>query len=85
MKVVHTEVFKKDFQELPKTIKERAVTKLELFVDNSHHPSLQVKKMEGHLDIWEGRITGNYRFTFQIVKDTYFFRRIGTHDILRRP
>jgi hypothetical protein len=41
--------------------------------------------MEDPREIWEGRITQGYRFTFQIVGDIYLLRRIGTHDILRRP
>ena len=85
MRVVYTKAFKKDFQEFPKAIQKIAETKLEFFVDNFRHQSLQVKKMEGYPDIWEGRISGNYRFTFQIIKDIYFLRRIGTHDILKRP
>ena len=36
-------------------------------------------------DIWEGRITKGYRFTFQVRQDTYLLRRIGTHDILAAP
>ena len=41
--------------------------------------------MEGHDDIWEGRITRDYRFTFEIVGDLYKLRHIGPHDILNRP
>ncbi len=41
--------------------------------------------MEGTHDIWEGRITKGYRFTFQVHQDSYLLRRIGTHDILTAP
>ncbi len=34
---------------------------------------------------WEGRITKNYRFTFQIEGEICILRRIGTHDILKTP
>ena len=59
--------------------------KLAPFLENPRHPSLHVKKMNDPRDIWEGRITRGYRFTFQIAGDTYILRRIGTHDILRTP
>jgi len=36
-------------------------------------------------EIWEGRITKSYRFTYQIEGDTYVLRRVGTHDILKNP
>jgi hypothetical protein len=44
-----------------------------------------MKKMEGRQSIWEARITGGYRMTFQINGDTYLLRRAGTHDILKKP
>ena len=44
-----------------------------------------MKKMEGHPSVWEIRITSGYRLTFQINGDTYMFRRVGTHDILKKP
>ena len=84
MRIFHTEVFREDFHDLPKEIQQMAVKKLELFGDNPHHPSLRTKKMEGLKNIWEGRITDGYRFTFHVEKDVYLLRRIGTHDILRR-
>jgi hypothetical protein len=30
-------------------------------------------------------VSRDYRFTFQIIGDIYLMRRIGTHDVLRRP
>lgn len=84
MKIVHTKTSRRDFESLPKEIQKIAEKKLELFGDNPHHPSLHVKKMEGLKNIWEGRITGKYRFTFKIEGDVYILRRMGTHDILKQ-
>lgn len=41
--------------------------------------------MEGYPKIWEGRISKHWRFTFEISGDKYIIRRVGTHDILRKP
>jgi hypothetical protein len=41
--------------------------------------------MQDPRDIWEGRISRSYRFTFQITEDAYVLRAIGTHDILSKP
>ena len=41
--------------------------------------------MEGYKDIWEARVTGGYRFTFVIINGTYYLRRVGRHDIERKP
>lgn len=85
MKVARDPRFVQDFAALPAAIRKRAEKKLALFVENPRHPSLQTHKMEGHRDIWEGWITGNYRFTFEIVGDLYKLRRVGTHEIYRNP
>ena len=43
------------------------------------------KKMEEQKDIWELRVSASYRLTFQISGDTYILRRVGTHDVLKKP
>lgn len=85
MRLVTTQPFEKDYTALPRDIQEQIDKKLTLFVRDPRHPSLRVKKMEGFSGIWEGSVTKGYRFTFQIERETYILRRIGTHDILRTP
>ena len=77
--------FDKDYARLPQHLQERVDQKLALFAENPRHPSLRVKKMEGPKDIWEGHISYEYCFTFRIVDDTCRLRRVGTHEIYRRP
>ncbi len=85
MKIRTTSRFDGDYFDLPESIKEQTDKQLSLFLDNPHHPSLRVKKIKGSPNIWEGRITKNYRFTFQIAGEIYILRRIGTHNILKTP
>jgi len=86
MNIVRTEVFKKDFGQLPKRVQEKFVKKFRLFMENIRHPSLRVKKMEGHKNRWEASIDMFYRFTFEIHDDFYMLRRIGPHDnVLKNP
>jgi mRNA-degrading endonuclease RelE of RelBE toxin-antitoxin system len=84
MKVQTTKPFDEDYAALPESLKERADKQFILLMENPHHPS-RLKKIKGHPNIWEGRITKSYRFTFQILGEVYLLRRIGTHDILRTP
>lgn len=55
------------------------------------HRSLRVKKMQGREDIWEMTWAPDGRATFQYgpsIKDGephVIWRRIGTHDIFKRP
>ncbi len=85
MQLLRTERFKKGFQRLPSEIQERVGKTLERFVVNPRHPSLHVKKMEGAPDIWELRVSDNYRITFQFVQEGVLLRRVGTHNVLRHP
>ena len=85
MKIQTTKPFDEDYNGLPESIKDRADKQFILLLENPHHPSLRLKKIKGHPNIWEGRVTKRYRFTFQIPGDIYLLRRIGTHDILKTP
>lgn len=85
MKLVFTKPFINAYRALPQRIQRLTDKQLELLLTNPKHPSLKIKKMRGPRDIWEGRITGNYRFTFQIRGDTYILRKLGAHSILRIP
>lgn len=86
MKIIHTKTSRKNFQNLPLTIQQIVEKQLKLFLSNPRHPSLGIKKIQGSKNIWEGRITKDIRFTFQIDRDTYILRRIGRHnEVLRKP
>ena len=85
MVLLRTERFKKDFRRLPAEIRDRVDRVLRLFLSNPRHPSLHVKKMEGAPEIWELRVSDNYRITFQFVSEGVILRRIGTHNVLRQP
>ena len=84
--------FKKAYKSLPKLIQKKTAKSFILFQDNPAHPSLVVKKIQGHTDIWEGRIDNQYRFTFHYEKDLEsdtticVFRNIDNHDeCLKNP
>lgn len=85
MKIAFTKPFKRDYHGLPENIQKQIDEQIMRLLDNPKHPSLRMKKMEGRQTIWEVRITGGYRMTFQISGDTYLLRRVGTHDKLKNP
>jgi mRNA interferase RelE/StbE len=85
MKIQTARPFDRDYNALPKLIKDQADKQFALLLENPHHPSLRVKKIKGHPNIFEGRVTKSYRFTFQISGEIYLLRRIGTHDVLKTP
>jgi len=85
MQLLLTRPFEEDYEELPEKIQRLVDRKLDLLLRNPYHPSLRIKKMHDPREIWEGRITRGYRFTFQIKSDLYILRRVGAHDILKTP
>ena len=85
MRILRTERFRKDFRRLPEEIQVRLGKALELLVSDPRHRSLRVKKMEGTPDLWELRVSDNYGVTFQYEPEGVLLRRVGTHDVLRRP
>jgi mRNA-degrading endonuclease RelE of RelBE toxin-antitoxin system len=86
VKIRLKETFKKDYRKLPATLQMLADSKIEMLSDNPRHPSLRVKKMEGHKNVWEASVTMKYRITFEIEQDAFLLRRIGEHDkVLRSP
>jgi mRNA interferase RelE/StbE len=85
MKIQTARPFERDYNALPKLIKDQADKQFAPLLENPHHPSLRAKKIKGHPNIFEGRVTKSYRFTFQISGEIYMLRRIGTHDVLKTP
>jgi len=86
MKLYPTKDFIECYESLSQRIQKQADKQLELLLQNLHHPSLRIKKMKGVKNIWEARVTKDYRFSFGIKGDTYILRRIGKHEkVLRRP
>jgi len=85
MKLVVTHSFIRDYQALPEHLQKAVDGKLALLISNPRHPSLRLKKMQDPRDIWEGRITKGYRFTFQWQGDACILRRLGPHDMLKTP
>lgn len=88
MEFLRSELFRRDFKQLPREIQDRTEKQFTLLLKNPRHPSLQTKKMKGkwgRMGVYEARVTQGYRFTFQLKDNFYFLRRIGPHDILRQP
>ncbi len=83
MKLQVTERFGKDYERVPQRLQHRVDKALALLLQNPRHPSLQIKKMKGYEDRWEGRVTLHYRFTFTVEGDTCLLLRVGTHDLLK--
>lgn len=80
MRLVKTKTFEKDYILLPPKIRKRVDKQLKFLATDLRHPSIRAKKIKGSKDIWEGRITNFYRFTFKIKGDEICLRHVGVHN-----
>lgn len=86
MNFLETSRFKRAYRILPEDIKSRIKEALRTLAANPRYPSLQVKKIKGTKDIWEARVTLDYRITFHMIKDYIILRNVGHHDpTLKNP
>lgn len=83
-----TSTFTKRFRKLPARVQRKFDKQIRLFAQNPWHPSLNIKKMRGHDEVWEARVDYQYRFTFTRHEDgqrtLIILRAIGTHRIFER-
>ena len=85
MRLIPTSNYAHAYQQLSPMIQRRVDEKLSLLIKNPRHPSLRFRKMKGYENIWEMRVSRNYRVTFLQSDDDFYLKNVGTHDILRNP
>ncbi len=85
MRINRTKRFDRLYRRLPRRIQNQVDKQLLLLLQNPHHPSLRLHKMEGYTNLWEVRIGQQYRLTLSISGEEYILQKVGSHDILRKP
>ena len=65
MKLRFTEKADKDYAGLPVAVRKALGKQLRFLLGNFKHPSLRAKKYSEALDVWQGRVTRDWRFLFQ--------------------
>jgi mRNA-degrading endonuclease RelE of RelBE toxin-antitoxin system len=69
----------KDYENLPLNIQALADKQLNFLLKNIRHPSLRAKKYNESENIWQIRISIDYRLYFCIDKDLYVILSITKH------
>lgn len=94
MEFERTPKFKKEFKRLSKKVQGQVIEKLRKFAEDPFYPSFRTRPMEGRRKkekIWEAHITMDVVFTFHwdeklpLQERTVYLRRIGSHDIYKKP
>lgn len=79
MKLRFTEKADKDYALLPVAIRKAFGKQIRFLLADRSHPSLRAKKYsEGH-DIWQARVTRDWRFYFLIDGDEYVVLSVIPH------
>ncbi len=79
MKLDYAERFIKSLEGAPPDIQKAFYKQARLLQESLRHPSLRAKKYDEARDIWQARVTRNWRFYFLILGDTYYLLDIVIH------
>lgn len=79
MKWVHTGRSKRAYQRAPQRIQQAFDKQVRLLAENLQHPSLRAKKYNEAQDIWQARVTHDWRFYFSIAGQIYVILDIIPH------
>ena len=79
MKIFYTPHFKRRYDKAPETIQRTFDKQAILLLQNVRHPSLHTKKYDQALNLWQARVTKDWRFYFLIEDDVYLMTEIKAH------
>ena len=79
MKAIFTDPFSRELRKLTPGVQKKFEKQLQFLLKNLKHPSLRAKKYDEAEDVWQARISGNYRFYFRIHGDCYKIIAIIKH------
>lgn len=79
MRPDYSERFLRSYENAPPHIQRAFDRKLELLLKNLRYPSLHAKKYDEARDLWQARVTLEWRFYFTIEGDTYRLDDITAH------
>jgi len=79
MRLLYTERFRRSYRAAPAAMQRAFDRRAEYLIENLRHPSLRAKKYDETRGIWQARVSGGWRFYFQIQDDTYILLDMIAH------
>ena len=79
MRLEVTHRARRQYQDLPKRLRDRVDKQLSALLTNLRHPSSLAKKYDERRDVWQGRVNRDYRIYFTIEGDAYRILSIIPH------
>ena len=79
MRLLYTGRFRKRYRGAPETIQRACDKQLGFLLLNLQHPSLHAKKYDESNNIWQARVTRDWRLYFKIEGDAYVLLTLRPH------
>jgi mRNA-degrading endonuclease RelE of RelBE toxin-antitoxin system len=79
MKVAYVPGVLDSLEDAPADIRKAFFKQVRMLEQNLRYPSLQAKKFDESQDLWQARVTKDWRFYFVIRNDTYVIVRVIPH------
>ena len=79
MRLFFSKHFLRAYSKAPEQIQQAFDKQAILLCQSLRHPSLRAKKFDESKDRWQARVTGSWRFYFNIEGNTYVLKDITPH------
>jgi mRNA-degrading endonuclease RelE of RelBE toxin-antitoxin system len=79
MKLVLSDRAIASLSDAPPNVRRAFEKQLRFLLSNLQHPSLHAKKYDESKDLWQARVSRNWRFYFTIINDTYRIEDVIAH------
>jgi mRNA-degrading endonuclease RelE of RelBE toxin-antitoxin system len=79
MRLDYSPHFLRGYKKAPPDIRRAFDKQVLLLLQNLGHPSLRAKKYDESRDLWQCRVTRDWRFYFTIEGDVYRLQEIRSH------
>ena len=80
MKLIYSPGYLRAYRKLTPEIRELVDKQCAILAIDPHYPSLRTHKRRGEGEVWQARITGNYRLFFTMEGDTITLLTVGPHE-----
>ena len=79
MKLVYSERFLKALREAPPQVQRTFLKQSQFLLHDIRYPSLQAKKYDEALGLWQARVNRDWRFHFTIETNEYRMQALVPH------
>ncbi len=79
MRLAWSERFRRSYAAAPANVQKAFWKQARWLLHDLRHPSIRAKKYDETNDVWQGRVTRDWRFYFTISGDTYWLIDIIAH------